>query len=152
MEFTDISTNLINVVHSSSYTESKKNAIKKYRQSEKGAIKNRELSKKYYEERKDKPEIKEKVKEAHKSNYSRLKEDSERYKAYLERKKELYHLRKEEQKKMEEINEEIKQKQKEKYPNIEELNPNISTELTPEQKKEQVKMRRKGLKLLNEII
>jgi hypothetical protein len=95
MEFSDnsdISNNLINV--SSSYTESQKKAIKKYRQSEKGAIKNRELSKKYYEERKDKPEIKEKVKEAHKSSYARLKEDPDRYKLYLERKKELYHLRK----------------------------------------------------------
>jgi len=78
----------------STYTATQAKAIKKYRQSEKGSMKNRELSKKYYEERKDIPEIKEKVKEAHKSSYARLKEEPERYKIYLARKKELYHLRK----------------------------------------------------------
>jgi len=86
--------NEINTIKESTYTTTQAKAIKKYRQSEKGAIKNRELSKKYYEERKDIPEIKEKVKEAHKTSYSKLKEDPERYKLYLERKKELYHLRK----------------------------------------------------------
>jgi len=86
--------NEINTIKESTYTTTQAKAIKKYRQSEKGAIKNRELSKKYYEERKDIPEIKEKVKEAHKTSYSKLKEDLERYKLYLERKKELYHLRK----------------------------------------------------------
>ena len=87
----------------SSYTAIQAKAIKKYRQSEKGKEKNNELSKKYYEERKDIPEIKEKVKQAHKTSYSKLKEDPERYKLYLERKKELYKLRKEQHNELVEI-------------------------------------------------
>jgi tRNA nucleotidyltransferase/poly(A) polymerase len=82
------------IKNKSSYTATQAKAIKKYRQSLKGKEKNNELSKKYYEERKDIPEIKEKVKQAHKTSYAKLKEDPERYKLYLERKKELYHLRK----------------------------------------------------------
>jgi hypothetical protein len=95
--------NEINTIKESTYTTKQAKAIKKYRQSEKGKEKNNELSKKYYEERKDIPEIKEKVKQAHKTSYSKLKEDPERYKLYLERKKELYHLRKEQHNELVEI-------------------------------------------------
>ena len=132
----------LNEKNKSSYTATQAKAIKKYRQSEKGKEKNNELSKKYYEERKDIPEIKEKVKQAHKTSYSKLKEDPERYKLYLERKKELYHLRKSQEEQFmeimeaeaKELEEEIKKKQIEKYPNIKEINPNITTELNIEQK------------------